>query len=304
MLGAAGNAKGALFMAIAMAAFAINDGFLKLAFETLPVAQSIFVRGLMASTIIVLVCWYVGALKFRPAKGERGPIAWRVIGELGATGTFMLALAHVDIGTATAVLQAAPLAVTMAAALLLGEPVGWRRWTAIAVGFCGTLLIVRPGGGVSIWLVFAVIAVGFITLRDIATRIMSTRVPTLYLSALSAVAITVGAFLLTPIEGWVTLSLRQVAPLMCSAILILVGYTFITLAMRRGEISVVAPFRYTVLVVAIGVGYLFFGTLPDTLTLIGAAIIVGAGLYTIYREWKLRRDRSAFAPRRRSSSAG
>jgi len=111
------NAKGALLMCVSMGAFCINDGFMKVNFETVPVAQTLFMRGIIASTILIAWAWSTGALAFRPSKREMVPLMYRSLGEIVATGSFMMALSNMPIANATAVLQGAPLAVTMGAAL-------------------------------------------------------------------------------------------------------------------------------------------------------------------------------------------
>jgi drug/metabolite transporter (DMT)-like permease len=298
------NTRGALFMSASMAGFACNDALMKFAFETMPLAQSVFVRGLFASLFVGLMAWRAGVLAYRPRRAERGALALRTLGEIGATATFMVALANMPIANATAVLQAAPLGVTLVAAVLLAEPVGWRRWTAVIVGFGGVLLMIRPGTADFDWYaIVPMVTVGFIVLRDIATRRMSLQVPTLYASLLTAVSITLVAGAAAPFEGWAPLSLPIVAVLAGAAVFIICGYVFIVLAMRAGDVSAVAPFRYVILVWALILGYVVFGDVPGLLTLTGAAIVVAAGIYTLWRERKVGRGRAAqashrpFAPR-------
>ncbi|WMS44169.1 DMT family transporter [Acuticoccus sp. MNP-M23] len=279
------NAKGALLMCVSMGAFCINDGFMKENFETSPVAQTIFIRGLFASAILVAWAQATGALRFRPARHEIRPLVFRSIGEILGTASFMMALSHMPLANATAVLQGAPLAVTMAAALFLGEKVGWRRWSAIMVGFIGMLVMLRPGGAdFDLYAIFAVFAVLFIVLRDLGTRGMSAATPTLYASAISAVCITVVSGLVIPFEGWKVPVGREALLAACSAAFIIVGYVTNVGSMRFGDVSAVSPFRYTVLIWALLIGYFGFGQVPDTMTLIGAAIVVAAGLYTLWRE--------------------
>ena len=294
------NTRGSLLMTLSMAGFAMNDGFMKLAFETMPVAQSVLVRGVFATGCLALLAWHSGALAFRPTREEAGPIAWRILGEIGATASFLTALSYMKIADASAVLQGAPLMVTMAAALLLGETVGWRRWSAISVGFVGMLLIVRPfTEGFDSYSLYAVMAVFFIVLRDIVTRSMSPRTPTLFVSTLSAIAITLVFALVVPFEGWAPMTYSTLAIYGAAAGFVIVAYVSNVASMRVGEMSAVAPFRYTVIVFALLVGLVFFGEIPDALTLAGAAIVVGAGLYTLWREQVVGRPRAAAAAQQR-----
>ena len=145
------NLRGALFMAVSMAGFTFNDTFVKLASAELNAGQIMFVRGLMASVMMFLLCWKTGALR-PPKLLLNKAVLGRSMGEMLATVTFLSGLAHMEIANASAILQALPLAVTLGAAVLLKEPVGWRRWSAIVVGFLGVMIIVRPGSeGFNVW---------------------------------------------------------------------------------------------------------------------------------------------------------
>ncbi|MEM8552209.1 MAG: DMT family transporter [Pseudomonadota bacterium] len=293
------NARGALFMSVSMAAFAINDGFLKLTFQDMSVLQAVFLRGAFASAILLALVARRDLLFYRPPRRDVGPISLRAFGEVGATAAFMAALANMPIANATAVLQAAPLAVTMAAALILGERVGWRRWTAIGVGFVGMLFIVQPGTeGFDVFALFAVAAVVFIVVRDLGTRQMSDSVPKVWASALSAVVIFLCAAILMPLVGWRSLGLLEWALVASAAVFLVIGYFTNVISMREGEVSVVAPFRYTVLIWALVIGYVLFAEIPGPTTLFGAAIVTLAGLYTLWREHRLGRDVAARASAR------
>lgn len=288
------NMRGALFMSLSMAGFGINDGLIKLAFEDLPLAQSIAIRGAFASIFLLVLAWHSGAYTASPGARDRRLVGIRTLAEVGATATFLIAIAQMPIAEATAVLQAAPLAVTMAAALFMGESVGWRRWSAIGVGFIGVLIMVRPGtAGFSSWALLPVMTVAFITLRDLITRLMSASIPTVLASTLTAISITALAAVLIPLEGWVSPDPLHIAMLGTSAGFLVVGYLFSVSAMRVGDVSFVSPFRYTVLLWAIIVGFLFFGEVPDAFTIAGAALVTAAGLYTLWRERRVGQSKQA-----------
>ena len=139
------NARGALYMMVAMAGFVCNDTMMKLASAELTLFQAVFLRGLMASALMAALAVARGELMHRVAPVDRRTLALRAVGEIGGTICFLTALFNMPIANATAILQAMPLAVTLAAALFLGERVGWRRYGAICAGFVGVLIIVRPG---------------------------------------------------------------------------------------------------------------------------------------------------------------
>ena len=141
----ADNLRGALFMTLSLAGFALNDTLMKLLAPDIPLFQAIFLRGVVATVLVGLLAWHRRALWQQISNRAAWIIGLRIVGELGMTICFLTALFNMPIASATAILQVMPLAVTLGAAMFLGETVGWRRYMAIAVGFLGVLLIVRPG---------------------------------------------------------------------------------------------------------------------------------------------------------------
>lgn len=288
------NMRAALFMAVSMAGFTVNDGITKHMSEVMNMGQVMFLRGAFATLFIALLAWHQGALaNLRLALQPM--VVVRVLGEVLATVTFLIALAQLPIANVSAVLQALPLAVTMGAALIYGETVGWRRWLSIAAGFAGVAIIVRPGlDGFSTYSLVVLVCVGFCTMRDLATRRIPEQIPTLLISTVTALAVSVcGAFLIQPMGGWTPPGAVDLVLLVCAATLLLVGYQFIILAMRSGEISFVAPFRYTGLLFSILLGFAIFGDIPDLAMIVGSTIIVGSGLYMLYRERVVGRSKAA-----------
>ncbi|WP_108663850.1 DMT family transporter [Acuticoccus kandeliae] len=285
------NSRGAVFMAVATIGFALNDALLKVTFETMPISQGVFFRGAFASLFMLPLALYTHAFRYRPNRTDKIALLFRTIGEIGATVFFMLALQRISLADATAVVQVTPLAVTMAAALFLGEPVGWRRWSAIAVGFVGVLVMIRPGaeGGIGMAVVYPLLSVGFVVLRDIATRQLSRETPSLYASLLTSFSVGLIALAVSLVEGWNPLSVEIVGLYGGAAFAVMVGYICMVIAMRTGDIASVSPFRYTVLLWAFIFSYLIFGDVPDAWTITGALIVAAAGLYTLWRETVLGR---------------
>lgn len=279
------NLRSALFMVVAMAAFSIGDAITKFSSESMSMAQVMLVRGVFATLLVWLLARKSGALA-EPRQALQPLVALRVLGEAGGTVAYLLALAHLPLANVSAVQQALPLAVTMGAALFFGEGVGWRRWLAIAIGFAGVLVIVRPGfAGFSAYSLLVLASVVSCAVRDLATRRIPGDIPTLLISAVTSLSMTVlGAALLPVMGGWSPLSANGTALLALAAVLVLIGYQFIILAMRGGDISFVAPFRYTALLWSIMLGIVVFGDFPDGMMIVGALVIVGSGLYALYRE--------------------
>lgn len=272
-------------MSASMAGFVMNDALMKSLSEDVPLFQAIFVRGMFATSVIMLLAWRSGALRFRPAAKDRRLIGLRMLSEALTTCFFLTALFNMPIANAVAIIQAASLGVPLCAALFLGDRVGWRRYLAIGIGFCGVLMIVRPGGeGFNIYSVSALAAVSSIVLRDLVTRQISREVPGLSVTVMTSVTITVLGAAGTLIVGHTELSWQIILTLAASSGFLLVGYYAGVEAMRVGEVGAVSPFRYTNLLWALILGLLVFGDLPDLLTMLGAAIIVVSGLYTLHRE--------------------
>jgi drug/metabolite transporter (DMT)-like permease len=279
------NIRGSLLMAVSMAAFTVTDTITKSVSSEMNIGQVMLVRGLFAILLIATFAYHQGAL--RPLRTLMLlPVALRVLGEIGAAISFMTALVHLPLANTSAILQALPLAITLGAAVILREPVGWRRWSAIAAGFIGVLIIVRPGlAGFSQYSLFALLAVAFCTLRDLATRKIPAKIPSLFITLLTTVTVTAaGGAILVPLGGWTPPSARALGLMAMAAVLLLIGYHCIISALRTGEISSVAPFRYSALLWAMMLGYLVFGDVPDAMMATGAAVIVASGLYAFYRE--------------------
>lgn len=295
------NMRGAMFMAISMAGFTMNDAITKAVAANMNMGQVMLLRGLFATGFVALIAWQQGAL--RSFEHVRHPmVLLRVAGEASATMFFLIALTHLPIANVSAVLQALPLAVTLGAALVLSEPVGWRRWLAIIGGFVGVLIIVRPGfDGFSVYSLSALACVFCCTVRDLATRKVPPEIPTLLISLTTSVAVTsFGAVLIVPFGGWTPPSVQDLGLLFAAALLLIIGYQFIISAMRIGDISFVAPFRYTALIWAILLGFVLFGDIPDMPMIVGACLIILSGLYALYRE----RVRGARRPAAESTSPG
>jgi drug/metabolite transporter (DMT)-like permease len=288
------NFRGATFMAVSMAGFTANDTMTKFVSASMNMGQVMLIRGLFATVLIALVAWSRGALA-NPRQLLHPMVALRSAAEAAATVTFLIALQNLPLATTSAVLQALPLAVTMGAALVFGEEVRWRRWLAIAVGFAGVLIIVRPGAeGFNAYAILALVCVVFCTVRDLATKRLPESIPSLLVSTVTAGLVTVcGVLLVGPMGGWTPMSGASLGLLATAAVLLLVGYHFIISAMRTGDISFIAPFRYTALLWAIVLGFAVFGDIPDGPMISGATIVVGSGLYALYRERVAGRSRPA-----------
>ncbi len=285
------NIRGAALMVAAMAGFALEDTFIKTLALDLPVGQILIFLGVGGALIFSLLALLRRDRLFSRDLLDRWVIL-RNTGELIGTIGFVTAIALTPLSSASAILQATPLAVTLGAALFMHEQVGWRRWSAILVGFSGVLLIIRPGlEGFDAASLFAVQGVIGLAIRDLATRAVPRAISSMQLSTYAfATLVPAGAVLLA--IGPAALAVPNSEHWTAFAAALAFGvtaYYAIVAAMRMGDISVIAPFRYSRLIFAMLIGVVHFGERPDALTLTGAALIVGSGLYTIERESRLRR---------------
>lgn len=282
--GVSGNLKGALWMVAAMAGFAVEDMFLKAAATQMPLGQVLLVFGLVGSATFALLAARKGERVLHPAALSR-PLLIRSGFEVTGRLFYSLAIALTPLSVASAILQATPLVVVAGAALLFGEKVGWRRWTAILVGFAGVLVILRPGmDGFSILSLVTVLGMIGFAGRDLATRaapaVLSNLQLGIYGLAMLAVA---GAILLAVSGGAVWPDAAGAGLVLGTTVFGVAAYFSLTVAMRTGEVSAVTPFRYTRLVFAMILGIAVFGERPDAATLLGSALVVGSGLYALTR---------------------
>lgn len=278
------NVRAGLLILVAMAGFVINDTFVKLASADLSTPQIMAIRGVMAALLLFALAAARGALRPLPVILHR-TVLIRTGADIAATITYILALPRLPIANASAIFQALPLMVTIGAALFLGQPVGWRRWTAIGTGFLGVLIIVRPGAGeFSVYSLAVVASVVLCAVRDLATSRMPPAIPSMLVSAATALAVSVTGLLLLPFWTWSVPEPRHYGLLACSAVAVAVGYVCIVEAMRVGEISLVAPLRYSLLLYALVIGVVVFGEELDAFMLLGSAIVVASGSYSFYRE--------------------
>ena len=280
--------KAISLMVMAMAAFATSDALIKLLATRLSVGQIMLIGAAGSLIYFRVILWREKTPLFtRSALGTAMVV--RTSGEaIGSVG-YMLALALSDLSVASAILQSQPLIVTLAAFLFLGEAVGWRRFLAIATGFAGVLVIIRPASdGFEPASLFAVIGALGLTARDLGSRALPKAVSTaLAASWALAVLCLIGAVMMFSTTGWVAPTLKEWGLLMVCVVAVTIAYIGITEALRQAPVATVSPFRYTRMVFILGFAYLIFDERPDLWMWVGIAMIIGSGLYAVSRERKL-----------------
>lgn len=277
------NSRGALFMCLSMAGFTFNDAMMKAVTETLPLPQAIAMRG--STTVLSLIGILLITRGFRRlSRGDAVRLVIRSLAEVGATLLFLAALVQMEIGSLSAIMQFLPLAVTLGAVAVFGEKLSWQRLLSILVGLVGVLFIIRPSSdGIDHSALLALGSVLCVVIRDLATRGFSHDISAGMVALGAAVAVTAMGYIWTG-DSWRPATNHEAMLTAGAAVLLIVGYIAAVNAMLVGEVGFVAPFRYTSLLWAIILGWLVFGTLPDALTWAGAALIVGSGLFTLWRE--------------------
>ena len=274
-----------LFMVGSMALFSLEDFFIKLLSKTIPASQIMIILGILGSAVFFTVAVAAKQPIFSRDLLDRHVII-RTVGDLLGALFFVSAIVLTPLSSASAILQGTPLAVTAGAAIFLGETVGLRRWMAVLVGFIGIILIIKPGvADFSPLSLLAVAAVICLSARDLATRAMTDALPTITISIYAFVALALAGILAIPFyEAFVLPDLRETSLFLIGISSGVAAYYLLVGATRRGEASLIAPFRYSRLIFAMLLSILILGENPDLFTWIGAFLIVASGYFIALRE--------------------
>jgi drug/metabolite transporter (DMT)-like permease len=277
--------NGILLLTIAMLFFAIEDTFIKLLTGRFSQWQIIAMLGLGGSLVFGVFASLKGRINFRDILTSKVLFA-RSIAEAAAAAAYVISLSKVDLLVTAAVFQATPLAITFGAAVFLKEDVGWRRWSAIIVGFIGVLIIIRPGldgfQPASLW---SLVAVAAVAARDLLTRSIPSSIPSTSVAFFAFFTLMViGGPLAISTGGFQPLSGNSLVFVPLAVLFGTGGYYAIVAAMRSGDVSAIMPFRYTRLIFSIMLGMLVFSESLDLMTVVGSFIIIVTGLFTFWRE--------------------
>ncbi|MFA8385591.1 MAG: DMT family transporter [Pelagibaca sp.] len=284
-----------LLMILAMALLALSDVFIKLSSQVLSPGHVMFFLSAGGTLCFVLIARWQGAKLLSRDALHPWVLARSGLEIVGGLG-LVLSIGQIPLSLFAAIMQMAPLVVTLGAALLLKEPVGLRRWLAIFAGIVGMLLVIRPGAeGFEPAALFAVMGVCGLGLRDLITRLSPSHIPSISLATWGfSATIPVGLVLILFFDAPPPVTGTTIWYLAAGTVVTALGYYAVTQAMRMAPAAIVSPFRYTRLVFTMSLGILIFGERPDGLTLLGAAIILTAGLYALYRERKLALEQDRF----------
>ncbi|MFN4277849.1 MAG: DMT family transporter [Ferrovibrio sp.] len=279
-----GNRRGIIFFLLAIILFVVNEALCKLVYDTVPANQIMAVRGLIATAVILGIAHARGVTRQIGMMVDRR-VLLRATTDLAGSYLYMIALFHMPIGNMMAINMASPLMMTAVVAVVLREPVGWRRWGAIVAGFLGVLLVVQPRAeNFNAYSILAVGAVICIVVRDLVTRRIDAAIPSLIVILTNVGMMAVVALGLALVEGWVAMGWRESIFLTLSALFIAAGYQLAVEAFRHAEVPVIVPLRYTGLLWALLLGWLVWGDVPNDLATAGIVLIVASGLYVFHRE--------------------
>lgn len=280
-----------------MGAFAANDALVKLVAQRYPLGEVIFVRGLITTAMLGAVMAMLSHAKPAAlAAFKDSRTMARAVLEGFAAALFTSTLLHMPIAEASAIILISPLILTGMAVLLYKEEVGARRWAAIALGFAGMLLIAKPApGALNPWALVALLCAFVAAGRDLITRNIDPRIPALGVSLTAAVSVTLFGLVMGWWESWRVIDPMNLGLLVLTAAFLALGNYLLVLAFRGVEISVVAPYRYTLLIWASLSGLLLFGETPDLMAITGAAMIAASGVYALHRERVRARKQTAKA---------
>lgn len=291
MLQSQKNLRGIAAMMIAMLFFVGNDALMKLARGSLETGQALVVRGIFAIVILTIAIGVTRSWRDLPLAFHRLGML-RAATESVVAALYISALSVMALSDITAIQMLTPLILTAFSVLFFREKVGWRRWSAVIVGFIGILLVIRPGGQATpLWAVaMAFGSAVLVAVRDIMTRRMPARVPSLMLTLITTLGTMIGGIvMLLAGQSWQPLSASVLALLAGAAFLVLVGNFAVIEAFRDVDLSVVSPFRYSIALWALVIGFAIFGEIPTFLSLAGLVLVIASGLYTVHRERVRRR---------------
>lgn len=273
-----GNARGVVSMSAAMAVFIVNDALVKQVSTEMPSAQLIVIRGIMALGLILAVIRQLGVLPRLVEVLDRRVLA-RAGVEAAATMLYLVSLFHMPLANATAINLATPVFLVLAARYWLKEAVNWLRWSVVGFGLLGVVLIIQPHGqGFNPYSLLALAATALYALRDLLTRRIPARIPSILITLSTACAVTALAGLWSILQGWQPIGAAALLRLALAAFCLSLGYYLIIDSMRHGDMSFVAPFRYSGLLFALAIGYWFWSDWPNGLAWTGIALLILSGM--------------------------
>jgi drug/metabolite transporter (DMT)-like permease len=300
--GRSNSIKGICCLLLGIAVFALQDVVIKAISAAYPLHEAMVLRSITSFPLLFFLVWKDGGFRTLIRPGWPWMLLRGVIACLAYT-SYYLGLAELPIATCVALYFGAPLFITVMSIIFLDEHVGPRRWAAVAFGFLGVMIILRPTSDFFDWAAILPVLAGFMyAVAMIAARRLGATDTAPAMSTWSNAVFLFGALILSAIfgaggheiethrslsfltRGWVTPNLQDFLLMASCGVIAALGLTLLTQAYRLAEANVVAPFEYTALIWSVFYGWLIWSDWPDASTWLGIAIIVGAGLYVFHRE--------------------
>lgn len=278
------NLQAVLMMIGSAGCFVSNDALAKYVSQTLPAGQLIVLRSTIVSVLVLLLAWRLGTAG-QLAQVRHPRVLVRSMADACGTAMYLFSLFHLPLSNAIAINMGAPLFMTVLAVIFLHERASWLRWTAVALGFVGVLLVVRPtGDGFNAWALMCLAGTLLHALRDLLTRRLDPTIPSLTVALSSALALGVVAAFIVPFQGWQPVPALTLGLLVLGACFLCGAYLLLIQSLRLGEISLTAPFRYSALLFAVTVGFVVWREVPDAWSWSGIALLVISGLMVMRGE--------------------
>ena len=270
-------------MSLAAACYVMSDIFMKFLSSEISIFQITFLRGLLVTFFLFSYCYISKASFFVREWKDRLVIAMRSILEVIMTYTFLAALFNMNVANANAILQLIPLVVLLGSFAFLQQSPKTHEWVAVLVGCLGAVIIIRPGAlDFNLFTIHALVSVFCLAARDLLTVRLNKKIPSNIVAFYSALMLTLASFLLSKDPVYFG-ELRNSLFILYTAIFVSIGYIASVAAMRFGDVTFVSPFRYTALLWATAMGFIFFKEIPKFTTLLGGSIIILAGIYIFYK---------------------
>ncbi|NRA19570.1 MAG: DMT family transporter [Oceanospirillaceae bacterium] len=278
------NFKSALFMMLSLSLFTCGDAIIKFLSDDLPIGQILFVRGILVCLLFSLLLTFKRQ-QILPKEAWNRWNLLRSVFEVAIAGCYLTGLVLLPLATAIILVFCGPIMLTILAATVLKEQVGWRRWSAVVIGFIGVLLVADlQRDSLNSWAVILPLTAAFITaLRDIFVRNIPSVLSSSQIAFTTAWMVTLAGLSTLPF-GWQALNSQQLWLLAIASLFIMGAYTTYIITTRMGELSFVAPFKYSSIPLAMLIGYLVWGDIPSGNSILGTAVIIASGMFILLRK--------------------
>lgn len=272
-------------MITSMAFFAVEDSLIKFVTSTIPIGQILIMFGLGGALIFLLVAHFKNE-KIMLRDMLLLPMYVRALFEIIGRLFYVLAISLIPLSTATVIIQATPIVVVAGAAIIFGEKVGWRRWTAILLGLFGVIVIIQPTAeSFSFLSILALIGMIGFAGRDLASRAAPENLSVFILGLHGFIALAFSGLIYTIWDDakFVMIDIDTIGFMVGAVVFGVAAYSCLMKAMRTGDVSAVTPFRYTRLIFGVSLGVFFFNESLNYSTVLGTILIVISGLFILSR---------------------